>query len=692
VPYGYFLVQDGQERRFQVPGCAEDRTCLARFLQKGIRRGDLGLMFHDLEQFEQLLEVGLREGWLVVATPTISYSVVASGGKPCLVLGAKSRLLPKVDACLAEGDVAAGEEPLLELGARYEVERVLYLADGCGWCGLDLMQSVVLPRYRAMVGLGLGTELIFADSIPRVPLCIECLLRWSLGNSHSPAERTRWLRFLAAETASSWSEAPTSASGLAARHISAFLEGSDQTRGIFKKVSSDQELFRVLGLGAHPSCSREHARGHAKAGTPAEPPVDTAGMVPRLKRHAMRVGIIKDFEIASLGDVDVGDYFLARGAINTSFASRAFGTIHCFGDAATEEMATLKCIAEASERIALFHYSPDSFHRARRTDLHGETLAPEAFQNYAAEQYATPGFPFARFDAQGSYLWTRMADVSSGEERWIPAEFVYSGCRRGTGPLYQASSVGSAAHFEPERARLSALLEVAERDSLAITFLANIPLPHVREEDLGGIQTARERMRADGFELYFLELTLDIEVPAVLVLGHRDGSAPYFLKGAAAGLTTAQAAEKAFGEAWRSYLFYRKWPARLLTDVRQTNPGSPEYNLALYQSPRSREKLAFLRSERTTERRLSLAGFADVLAAFQRAGLSVFERDCTPGSVLATGLRCVRTFVPGTLTTSLGNAPACLGVPRLYEVPRLLGHRSQNLRISEVNREPHFFS
>jgi ribosomal protein S12 methylthiotransferase accessory factor len=73
-------------------------------------------------------------------------------------------------------------------------------------------------------------------------------------------------------------------------------------------------------------------------------------------------------------------------------------------------------------------------------------------------------------------------------------------------------------------------------------------------------------------------------------------------------------------------------------------------------------------------------------------GLDVIVVDQTTPEHRAGGFRCVKVIVPGLLPMTFGHRNRRIhGLPRLFEIPRLLGHRDRALLPGEVNPYPHPF-
>ena len=184
----------------------------------------------------------------------------------------------------------------------------------------------------------------------------------------------------------------------------------------------------------------------------------------------------------------------------------------------------------------------------RRGEAH---VAPESLALYAAEQHATPGFPFAPFTDDVPVRWYRGRDLTTGDARWVPASLVALGY--GTGPTAAEPvvnlpvSAGIAAAPGPDGRRLAeaaALREVVERDALAAAWAHGLPLvplelpPHLAA-DLGADADTRWS---------FHRLPTVVDAPGVLaVVCHRPSGVVGV--GAAVRDDPEAAARKAIAEA-----------------------------------------------------------------------------------------------------------------------------------------------
>ncbi|MBX5449857.1 YcaO-like family protein [Thermogemmatispora sp.] len=148
---------------------------------------------------------------------------------------------------------------------------------------------------------------------------------------------------------------------------------------------------------------------------------------------------------------------------------------HIGGYGVHPEETMMRALGESLERYAHMVYPLD-----RRTVIeyatvkemqarHEHVLALEDMRFYVPEQFARPGFPYQPCKDDTLLGWVETIDVFSGEPWWIPAQLLIVGYvpRHALGEPWITAAVttGSAAHTEPARAMLSALLELIQVDT-----------------------------------------------------------------------------------------------------------------------------------------------------------------------------------------------------------------------------------
>lgn len=178
-----------------------------------------------------------------------------------------------------------------------------------------------------------------------------------------------------------------------------------------------------------------------------------------------------------------------------------------WGKGRTISGAVLSAAGEAFERYAASLPDATRIRWCRSADLEGEILKPAALALYSEEQYATPDFPYARYDADAKHPWVLGRWLGSGTPVWVPAIAAYLSLRLQRDQLIcQGTSNGLAAGTDMEHATARAALELIERDAMLATWLTHTPGHRVsidRDAVLDGIL---QEVRASGasVEMYLL--------------------------------------------------------------------------------------------------------------------------------------------------------------------------------------------
>jgi ribosomal protein S12 methylthiotransferase accessory factor len=86
------------------------------------------------------------------------------------------------------------------------------------------------------------------------------------------------------------------------------------------------------------------------------------------------------------------------------------------------------------------------------------------------------------------------------------------------------------------------------------------------------------------------------------------------------------------------------------------------------------------------------ADLRQVIDRYLGGGLDVIVVDQTTDEHRAGGFSCVKVIIPGTLPMTFGHDLRRVeGLPRLFEVPQLLGYRARRLTPEDINPHPHPF-
>ncbi|MBE1493143.1 thiazole/oxazole-forming peptide maturase SagD family component [Amycolatopsis lexingtonensis] len=149
------------------------------------------------------------------------------------------------------------------------------------------------------------------------------------------------------------------------------------------------------------------------------------------------------------------------------------GSYHIGGYGVRPFESYIRTLGEVCERYAGFVAPVSGRHPVRfctAADLGGEPHFPvETHRLYTAEQFASGAFPFSPADRSSPLGWSRMVDLRTGADTWVPAQLTTVGYVvrdvEGERWLQPAVTTGTAAHTDPDRAALGSLQEMAQIDA-----------------------------------------------------------------------------------------------------------------------------------------------------------------------------------------------------------------------------------
>ena len=149
------------------------------------------------------------------------------------------------------------------------------------------------------------------------------------------------------------------------------------------------------------------------------------------------------------------------------------------GAAYQREQACWATLGELAERYCASICDRNALLRCSGRELNGRAVPVFEMILFARAQYDVSGFPFKRFDVADTHDWVEGFDMMSERRVFAPAQLLFLSQEWKDEQLMQTVSTGLACHRDPEAARLSALLELIERDGFAAAWLLGMPLPHL---------------------------------------------------------------------------------------------------------------------------------------------------------------------------------------------------------------------
>lgn len=358
------------------------------------------------------------------------------------------------------------------------------------------------------------------------------------------------------------------------------------------------------------------------------------------------------------------------------------------GKGLTPAAARTGALCEALERFSFIYRGDEPTRLAAFDNLDRDALHPNAISLFSdaqldeAEQVWEYGGLFdhrfvrvpRRFDPGLEVEWTAAERLNGEGTRWVPSSLVWFRHPDSERGGYAACSNGAAAGNTVAEATVQALLELIERDSVALWWYprARRPALDLIAASDPRIGQALAQVAREGRRSWVLDLTSDIGVPAYVAVNVTDdGTEPVL--GFGAHIDPVIACVRALNEVAQF---------TAATDA----PGSAQPGNSLEQD-------WFRLASTTSEPWLAPSGLVpippspqpssvaqnldDLVDRMTQRGLEVLRVDATRRDV---GLPVVRVLVPGLRHFWNRFAPG-----RLYEVPLELGWRSDPFSEDDLN-------
>lgn len=361
------------------------------------------------------------------------------------------------------------------------------------------------------------------------------------------------------------------------------------------------------------------------------------------------------------------------------------GEIAGYGTGLDETLAQVRAVYEGLERYCSVMYPTEGVIVATTAELGDDVLDPRRLPQCsdAERARALPSLRLRVPDAAREERWVRGYSLTRRRPVWVPLTAAYMGLPDPVPELLSFPiSTGFAAGISFEQAALSGLCEVIERDSLALWWLHQLPLPRidVRREfhpDLSELLTRAERA---GIRTELYDLTTDVGVPVIGLIQTTERGWPHAVTMAACRPDAAAAAVRVVEEAG-SLRLALGWSGRQASReaILSGLPQPPEAFGLLYAGEDGPARFAF--ANRNPEVKSELPpGVGDdsplERIVEQLAGLEmeVFVVDVTSPEIREFGVVVVRVIVPELMPITFSHSIRYLGHPRLYTAPAKLGY------------------
>lgn len=352
----------------------------------------------------------------------------------------------------------------------------------------------------------------------------------------------------------------------------------------------------------------------------------------------------------------------------------------------TWEDAALGALGECIERYCCA-VQPDDLIVATARELGDAAIDMHDFQLFSQVQYDHPDFPFAVQTPDLPITWVETKTLHDGTPRFVPACLVYIPYNpklpNDTDMLGLSVSSGQACHSTHDRAVLSGLYEVIERDAFMLTWARRLTPTRLTLDGSPSLQSYYDEF-FDGCSLTFdlFRLPSDIDVPSVLCVARGETTnGPFACVGAATRLNEDEAARKAMVEAAQGAVWVRDliitkpdWkPEPHYANVREF-----EDHVRLYANPEMMVHLDFLYEGPVrpvgTGPDIGPAEAVDtVVERVRQVGLDPILVDITTREVAEHGLHVVRAMIPGVAELYAVHGLPTYGTERYETVPKKLG-------------------
>jgi ribosomal protein S12 methylthiotransferase accessory factor len=338
------------------------------------------------------------------------------------------------------------------------------------------------------------------------------------------------------------------------------------------------------------------------------------------------------------------------------------------GGAFTRLRASTSAIGEAIERLGLCTYPSERVIWSPYAALMGGALDPQSCLHYPEDVYQRPEFGIARYSPDTFGAWISAMNLTTGESSYVPAVFAFN---QTPADFPQEAlwdrplSTGAACALEQERAVLTGLYELIERDALMIHWENRLPC--VCRPTTDPVCAA---IKAKGFDIHLVELPTDLGATVALAaIIDPTGVHATLGVGAAARATWGEAAYRALEEAILSVMWItnrRQWQPMSLAMIKAELAGIPDPVLHAdfygYETNVSRCSFLWEQSEEHAPgKALACAPFGTVTAELaalrahvESSGREIIVVDITPSEAQEFGFTVVRVIVPGLVPLGRG--------------------------------------
>ncbi|MGF7050659.1 ribosomal protein S12 methylthiotransferase accessory factor [Paenibacillus sp. DS2015] len=352
-----------------------------------------------------------------------------------------------------------------------------------------------------------------------------------------------------------------------------------------------------------------------------------------------------------------------------------------------DEMARTKCIAETLERYCSCVYDERQFILASPLELGNEALDLQNIPMCSELELEHPRCPIRRPPLYNEKIrWVRGVSLTTNRLVWIPSIMVYlfipyqSDAERFWLPI----STGCASHVSYEKALINGILEVIERDAIALTWLHQLPLPKLQFNGNITEEVHRYSQKNEQFfyaNNYYFNATTDLGIPTIYAVQrtkHNKQLANMVMCTTELNPEIALTKIMREGASCRAALQNNQPPAKEVDEFINvidgaTYMGLPENSQAfdfLVESVEMQE-YSSMKNLETGSDKLDLQF---LIKHLESLGHEIFAVDLSTDESERAGMKAVRVIIPTLQPLSFSHRARFLGTNRLYKAVEKMGY------------------
>lgn len=207
------------------------------------------------------------------------------------------------------------------------------------------------------------------------------------------------------------------------------------------------------------------------------------------------------------------------------------------GKGISSDQSKISAISEALERLASQYRGDEPVYYARASELNATFYSPVDLTPYSDKQYES--FESKVTNNSGARLheclkyndepihWTHAWSLTSNRKVYIPFDFAYA-----NSPYFNDFTNffhnGGAAGNCLEEAILQAILELVERDAVAVWWYNKLACPKIEYNFISEtLKKQIEKQLSDEYDIWCLYLTQDINIPVIAAIGRHKANNSY---------------------------------------------------------------------------------------------------------------------------------------------------------------------